>query len=333
MQSASAMSEGVRRVLTTLGLIERHDVEFELDSSPGRVSIVHGTTADVVWCDASGREFSSTLAFATNLDLTPVAGDWVSVRDATIIAVSPRRNVLRRPGRRRSQVQVLAANLDVVLVVVAIDRGLNLLMLERLAVMAFDSAATPVIVLSKSDGSEVVDDVRAQVERSVPGVDILTTSSTSGYGIDELTRRLHEGVTAVMLGASGAGKTSLLNAIERTSEYTRTVSRGGEGRHATTTRRLYRLSSGGVLLDIPGIRLLDLNVDRARVGEAFADIVELTQGCQFSDCRHNGDLGCNVERAIKEGRLPARRLQSWRAVVGLSSETSATVRRTRRKSD
>jgi len=301
-----------RGVLKSLGLVDPSSVEFS--AMPGRVSIVHGTSAEVIWAGAHGEEMTTTCQFATNLNLSPVAGDWVSVHDGHIIAVSERRTTLRRPRPRGSEMQSLAANVDVVLVVVPIDRDLNLLMLERLAVMAWDSGALPVVVLSKSDGTTSVDEQVEATRMAVPGVEVLSTSSTSGHGIEELRGILHEGVTAVMLGASGAGKTSLLNALEGTAESTRTVSRGGEGRHATTTRRLYRLSSGGVLLDIPGIRLLDLTIGQSGFEEAFADIVELSGACRFRDCAHHGDEGCAVEEAVREGRLPARRLESWRTI-------------------
>jgi hypothetical protein len=151
------VNENVAGVLRTLGLAVSADVAFADDSSPGRVSIVHGTTADVIWSDESGVEKVSTSQFATNLNLSPVAGDWVSVRDGNVIAVSPRTTELRRPGATPGDVQVLAANIDVVLVVLPIDRELNVLMLERLAVMAFDSGAVPIVVLTKSDGSDVVE--------------------------------------------------------------------------------------------------------------------------------------------------------------------------------
>ena len=312
--SKEPLSDEARAVLRTLGLEDPDDFAFETDSDPGRVSIVHGVTAEVTWCDVKGVETTSTCQFATNLNLGPVAGDWVSVRDGYVVAVSPRRTELRRPIPNQVEMQVLAANTDIVLVVLPIDRELNLLMLERLAVMAFDSGAQPLVVLTKSDGSEIVDSVVAEARQTVPGVRVMTTSSTSGYGIEDLRSLLHEGVTAVMLGASGAGKTSLLNALEGTSEVTLSVSRGGEGRHATTTRRLYRLSSGGVLLDIPGIRLLDLTVGEEGLNEAFTDIAELAEHCRFSDCSHDGDEGCAVERAVRDGRLPLRRLESWRAI-------------------
>ena len=314
LPSSAPLSEIVVGVLRTLGLAIGSDVEFSADSNPGRVSIVHGTTADVIWCDQFGHETTSTSQFATTLNLSPVAGDWVSVRDGYVISVSPRTTELRRPGATPGDVQVLAANVDVVLVVVPIDRELNVLMLERLAVMAFDSGATPIVVLTKSDGSDVVESIVTAAEETVPGVEVMTTSSASGHGIEELRAQLHLGVTAVMLGASGAGKTSLLNALEGSNELTASVSRSGEGRHATTTRRLYRLTSGGVLLDIPGIRLLDLTIGQQGLDDAFADITALAKNCRFSDCAHSGDEGCAVEAAVASGELSPRRLESWRTI-------------------
>ncbi len=312
--SSAPLSGAVIGVLRTLGLGDQSDVEFSPDSNPGRVSIVHGTTADVIWCDQFGVETTSTSQFATTLNLSPVAGDWVSVRDGYVVAVSPRTTELRRPGATPGDVQVLAANIDAVLVVLPIDRELNVLMLERLAVMAFDSGARPIVVLTKSDGSDVVDSIVVSAEATVPGVEVMTTSSASGHGIEDLRAMLHQGVTAVMLGASGAGKTSLLNALEGSSELTAEVSRSGEGRHATTTRRLYRLSSGGVLLDIPGIRLLDLTIGQQGLDDAFADITQLARQCRFTDCAHSGDEGCAVEAAVASGQLSARRLESWRTI-------------------
>jgi ribosome biogenesis GTPase len=312
--TSTPLSETVLAVLRTLGLDSSSGVDFSPDSDPGRVSIVHGTTADVIWCNESGHENTSTSQFATALNLSPVAGDWVSSRDGYIVAVSARTTELRRPGATPGDVQVLAANIDVVLVVLPIDRELNVLMLERLAVMAFDSGAVPIIVLTKSDGSHVVDSIVHEAEETVPGVEVMTTSSQSGHGIEELRSILHQGVTAVMLGASGAGKTSLLNALEGSNELTAEVSRSGEGRHATTTRRLYRLSSGGVLLDIPGIRLLDLTIGQQGLDDAFADITELATHCRFTDCSHSGDEGCAVEAAVASGELSARRLDSWRSI-------------------
>ena len=300
--------------LRTLGRTSSDDLDVPPGSVPGRVSIVHGANADVIWCRDDGSEVQSTCHFATNLNLRPVAGDWVAIRDERIIAVLPRRSALRRPDPSRRDVQVLATNLDLVLLVVPVNFGLNVRMLERFAIMAWDSGARPLVVLAKVDGADDIAAVRVQTGLAVPGVDIMTTSSLNGEGIEVLRDLLHEGVTAVMLGASGAGKTSLLNALEGTNETTRNVSRRGEGRHATTTRKLYRLTSGGVLLDIPGLRLLDLMVGQEGVNETFADVMGFATKCRFRDCAHNGDEGCAVEAAVRSGELPAERLENWQLI-------------------
>jgi ribosome biogenesis GTPase len=304
----------VRRILTTLGKTDLDHVEVAEGLDLGRVSIVHGAHAQVIWCDAGGHEKTSSCQYATNLNLRPVAGDWVALRDRYIVEVLERRNSLRRPHPNLRDVQVLAANLDLVLLVVPIDRGLNVRMLERFAVMAFDSGARPLVVLTKADETSDADAVEAQTALTVPGVEVLITSSRSGEGIERLRELLHEGVTAVMLGASGAGKTSLLNVLEGSNEATLSVGSSGEGRHATTTRKLYRLSSGGVLLDIPGIRLVDLMSGQEGVQETFSDIAEIAQRCRFRDCRHDGDEGCAVQAAVDAGELPASRLENWRLI-------------------
>lgn len=301
-------------VLRSLGYTSEDRFTPAQGSDLGRVSIVHGAHCEVIWSDAAGAERTSTCRLSPNPAPRPVAGDWVTLRDEKIIDIVERRSALRRPDPNGRDVQVLAANLDLVLLVVPINRGLNVRMLERFAIMAWESDARPFVVLTKADEA---DDVAALLEETrsvVPGVEILTTSSESGEGIDHLRALLHEGVTAVMLGASGAGKTSLLNALEGITETTRSVTRSGEGRHATTTRKLYRLSAGGVLLDIPGIRLLDLMVGQAGVNETFADISALASNCRFRDCAHHGDLGCAVEAAVVVGTLSPRRLENWRLI-------------------
>jgi len=284
--------------------------------TPGRVaSANHGRF--LVWTETGETDASVSGSLRRNSTLWPAVGDWVVLRDdgEVIATVLTRKTKLsRKQPEREIREQVLAANIDVVLVVLPIDRELNVLMLERLAVMAFDSGATPIVVLTKSDGSHVVDSVVHEAQETVPGVAVMTTSSQSGHGIEELRSILHPGVTAVMLGASGAGKTSLLNALEGSNELTVEVSRGGEGRHATTTRRLYRLTSGGVLLDIPGIRLLDLTIGQQGLDDAFADVTQLAMSCRFTDCAHSGDEGCAVEAAVASARLSARRLESWRTI-------------------
>lgn len=304
--------------LTPKSLLENLGIgKVDLDSFvgiPGRIAIVHGPRAEVIWADDNGDERIESLDIPSTIALQLVAGDWVSLSDGRIVASNLRRTALRRPRRRSAEMQILAANIDLVLIVVPVDRALNLLLLERLAVMAWDSGARPVVVLSKVDTVENAVHQKRDVEAVVPGIDVMSTSSISGWGIETLRAMLTTGVTAVMLGPSGVGKTSLLNALEGTSHRTRDVSRSGEGRHATSTRRLHLLTSGGVLLDIPGIRLADLSVDRTTLEGAFADIVALSGQCRFRDCAHTGEEGCALDGAVSDGRLASRRLELWRTL-------------------
>lgn len=299
-------------VLESLGRSDLDDFSGALDAVVGRVVIMHGASADVIWQDLDGSEDAGLCSLAKNLDKTPVAGDWVVVSDGRIVAVVARRSELRRPHPYGREPQVMAANVDLVLIVVALNVDLNERVLERLTMMARDSGATPVVIVTKVDDADDAAALCHLVREHVPDVEVVVTSARTGEGIDEVRRRLPLGVSAVMLGASGVGKTSLLNALQGTEELTRPVGRGGEGRHATSTRKLYRLSSGGVLLDIPGIRLLDVVADQRSVEQNFADVDVLATSCRFHNCQHRGDVGCAVRAAVAAGKLEESRLVAWR---------------------
>lgn len=302
------------RTFRALGRTAEDDIATSIETTVGRISIMHGGNAEVMWCRENGEPAVSLYSFAASLNERPVAGDWVGLRDGLIVRVLKRRSALRRTDPYQRDVQTLAANIDLVLLVIPVDNGLNVRLLERFAVMAWESGAQPVVVLAKSDSALDLPNLTTETELVVPGVNVLVTSSLTGEGLSELRALLHEGVTAVMLGASGAGKTSLLNALEGRNEATGALGRGGEGRHVTSTRKLYQLSSGGVLLDIPGIRLVDLVVDQVGVDETFSDIKAIAEHCRFRDCRHQGDQGCAVEAAVRSGELAASRLENWRLI-------------------
>jgi ribosome biogenesis GTPase len=322
----------VQPVLRTLGARPTDRLAVPDGADPGRISIVHGALAEVIRAAADGSE-ETAMVPATGLRPHPVAGDWVGIQGGAIVWISPRRSELRRPASSKQRIQVLAANLDLVLITVPIDRPINLVLLERLAVMAWDSGARPVVVLTKADEAEDRAAALAQVTAVLPDLRILITSSTDGKGIAELRQLLVSGVTAVMLGASGVGKTSLLNVLDDRDEFVRPVGPSGEGRHSTTTRKLHRLKSGGVLLDIPGIRLADAVVSQQGLDATFPEIEELTVHCQFRDCAHTGDQGCAVEAALRAGAISARRLQSWRQFRAASSSgPGASSPRPRRRS-
>jgi ribosome biogenesis GTPase len=231
---------------------------------------------------------------------------------------------------------VLAANLDLVFICVPIDRPLNSVLLESFSVMAFDSGARPLVVLTKADGVSDVAAAVAEVRSILPELEVLVTSSAEQSGIDQLHDILAPGVTAVMLGASGVGKTSLLNVLDDRDEFVRPVGPKGEGRHSTTTRKLHRLKSGGVLLDIPGIRLLDAVSSDEGLDATFPEIEALTEDCRFRNCSHDGDKGCAVERALRMGQISERRLESWRrlrATIGGHQAEQPTPRRRPKRRD
>ena len=318
-------------VLESLGMSPREQFSFDPAMCLGRVVIMHGASANVIWQESDGSEGSGLCSLAKGLAKTPVAGDWVVVKERRIFDVRARRSELRRPHPYGREPQVMAANIDVVMIVIAVNIDLNQRLLERLSMMALDSGATPMVIVTKVDDTEDAEEFCAQVKEHIPDVNVMLTSSLTGEGIDEVRAQLPAGVTAVMLGASGVGKTSLLNALEGTEELTRTVSRGGEGRHATTTRKLYRLASGGVLLDIPGIRLPEVVADQHSLDQVFDDIDELTLRCRFRNCHHDSDDGCAVRAAVESGVLAESRFETWRSVHAAAARDDVEAPRDRRR--
>ncbi|MFJ9810760.1 ribosome small subunit-dependent GTPase A [Streptomyces sp. NPDC101158] len=307
----------VPAALTRLGWTEADADRAGATTRPGRVVVHHGTVCEVLIPADDGTLTPHTAPLAPHVPVTPVAGDWVELGgDGRVHAVAPRRAVLTRAGAAGHGRQILAANIDTVLVVVPLAGGLSATMVERLSVMAWDSGAQPVLVLTKSDTTDDAGtEDAASAELLSPGVPVIPVSVRTGDGLDTLRAHLGSGTTAVMLGPSGAGKTSLLNALEGTDEAVADLGRAG-GRHTTTTRRLHLLTSGGVLLDIPGIRSLEVAAGQEAVDDVFTDIAGLAAHCRYADCGHDGDGGCAVEDAARTGALPETRLTTWRKLQG-----------------
>lgn len=248
----------------------------------------------------------------------PAVGDWVALdmtADTVVVrAVLPRAGALvrRQPGAATRE-QAVAANVDLVFVVESVERGPNPRRIERAVALAWEGGATPVVVLTKVD---LVDDVGAVVDRATHGaafIDIVAVSAVRGVGIDRLRARLEPGITAVMLGPSGVGKSTLANRLLGEPRLAVSPVRSGDakGRHTTTHRELVALPGGGCLIDTPGVRELGLWLDAEAVGSAFPEIEAAAEGCRFRDCRHLTEPGCAVRAAVESGSIDAARLASY----------------------
>jgi len=254
---------------------------------------------------------------AARADL-PAVGDWVAIelRDGHAII----QGVLRRtgwfsrkaPGDAATE-QIVAANIDTVFIVVGLDGNFNLRRIERTLILAWESGARPVIVLNKADLCDDIGQRIAEVEEVAIGVPVIPISAAEGKGSEELGTYLPAGTTAVLLGSSGVGKSTITNLLageerQRISAVSGSV---GKGRHTTTHRELILLPSGGVIIDTPGMRELGLWGEEDSLRETFEDIEALGERCRFSDCGHGSEPGCMIRRALDDGTLDAGRYRNY----------------------
>ena len=255
----------------------------------------------------------------------PAVGDWVAIEppaegaDARIRAVLPRfSRFSRRAAGDPTEEQIVAANIDTVFLVSGLDGDFNPRRIERYLVVAWDSGATPVIVLNKVDLVEDLDAVLAVVQSVAGGVDVHAVSCRRPESLDVLRRYLGHGRTGALLGSSGVGKSSIVNQlIGREMLRTREVrASDSRGRHVSTARQLVMLPGQGVLIDTPGMRELQLWESGDAVGGTFADIEEHAAGCRFRDCQHRTEPGCAVRAAVEAGEIPALRLESFHKLAG-----------------
>jgi ribosome biogenesis GTPase / thiamine phosphate phosphatase len=272
------------------------------------------------WAEASGK---LRLAAEEGGDW-PAVGDWVVAEfrgadtSAVIQEVLPRRSkfVRKLPGKRIGE-QVIAANVDTALLVAALDSDFNSRRVERYLAQCWESGARPVIVLNKADACKEARAKAAEMERVAIGAAVSVVSAKTGHGFDELEKFLRPGQTLVLLGSSGVGKSTIANrllgrAVQEVQPVRESDSRG---RHTTTSRELFVLPGGALLMDTPGLREMQLWDAEDGVEQTFADIDSLAAHCQFSDCRHKGEPGCAVLAAVSAGALDAARLESWRKLL------------------
>lgn len=308
---------------------------------PARVVLEHKHSYRVI---SEHGEWLATIAgnFAYNAfarEDYPAVGDWVLVEQmpgeekAIIHKLLQRKSVFsRKVAGLEIEEQIVAANVDIVLLVMSLNEDFNIRRLERYLVAAWDSGATPVIVLTKADLCDDVAHYVSEVESIAFGVEVIVTSVVTGIGFKRLSELFPAGVTGALLGSSGAGKSTLTNALLGTAHMKVSSIRedDAKGRHTTTHRELVALDSGGCLIDTPGMRELQLWNQSDSLAASFQDIEQLMEQCRFRDCTHKGEPHCAVQKAIDEGVLESARLQSYfklqRELAYIERKTDAQAR-------
>jgi len=250
----------------------------------------------------------------------PAVGDWVTLSSppasqvtSLIESVLQRRTAfIRGAAGRQARGQVVAANVDVVFIVCGLDADYNVRRIERYLARVWASGAQPVVVLNKADVCDSFPDRLLEVEASCPGVTVLATTALTSEGLGEIRTHIRQGFTAAFVGSSGAGKSTLINALlgEERMATGEVRTSDGRGCHTTTHRQLVLLPQGGLLIDTPGMRELQL-FDEEGIDEVFTDIQELSAGCRFADCRHEAEPGCAVRESVAAGLLSAERLDHY----------------------
>lgn len=291
---------------------------FESQRVPGVVGRVASVNREgfVVWTEGGEVDAEASGALRHDSAIWPAVGDWVMLSDdgPTIATVLERRTKLsRKRPEREMREQVLAANIDVLFIVSGLDRDYNPRRIERYLVMARESGARPVILLNKADlAGELGLDLDDVVHRTVDlagGATVLPVSARAEQGLEALAAELERGQTAALIGSSGVGKSTILNRLLRSELQKTSPVRAGDdrGRHTTTTRELFLMPGGWLLIDMPGLRELQLWASADGLDASFKDIEELAAGCRFRDCSHTGEPGC----AVATAGLDANRLANY----------------------
>ncbi|MDZ5713222.1 ribosome small subunit-dependent GTPase A [Jeotgalibacillus haloalkalitolerans] len=250
----------------------------------------------------------------------PAVGDWVMVSTPADEGHAMIHQVLERTSKFSRKVagqltneQIVAANIDIAFLVMSLNHDFNLRRLERYLIAAWESGANPIVVLSKADLCENSTEKAAEAEAAAMGVPVLVTSAYNGTGLDELKSHISEGITVAVMGSSGVGKSSIINALIGEEKMTVNDIRedDSKGKHTTTHRELILLPDKGVIIDTPGMRELQLWESDSGLSQGFQDIETLAEACQFRDCSHETEPGCAIREAIEAGELEQDRYNSY----------------------
>jgi ribosome biogenesis GTPase / thiamine phosphate phosphatase len=306
---------------------------------PGRVAVQHRGLWEVVTKDGDALvELTGRFRHAAEPGELPVVGDWVGLRDGPIDAVLPRSSKFsRKTAWTEVSEQVLVANVDVAFLVMGLDeRDFKVRRLERYLTTAWEGGATPVIVLNKVDLASDLAAQIAETETVAFGVPIHAVSAQTGEGVEDLRRHLAGNRTVALLGSSGVGKSSIINRLLGEEHFRiGDVRSDGRGRHTTTHRELVPVLGGGVIVDTPGLRELQLWESDGGLDQAFADVAELVAQCRFSDCEHRTEPGCAIKSALADGSLASERWESYlklqRELARLESKLDPKLRSEQRK--
>lgn len=276
---------------------------------------------------------SSSLREAPS-DQRPTVGDWVVLDDhrSRIMRVLDRKSVFRRiAAGEKAEIQLIAANIDILFVVTSCNEDFNESRLERYLALAAESGAIPVVVLTKMDLSDDVESYTTRARRIQIGVPVESINALDRRTLDSLRAWIEPGSTVALVGSSGVGKSTLLNSLAGTNIALTNEIRGQDqkGRHTTNHRALYRLPRGGLLIDVPGMRELKVaDVDTA-IGVVFDDIEAIASKCRFADCAHASEPGCAVRDAIENGEIDARRVNNYRKLLRENDRNNASLAETR----
>ena len=304
------------------GLSERFEQEAEIYEGlfPARVTEQHRNLYKVVCEDgfmqaAVSGKFAHTAGVGSDF---PAVGDWVMISaesDAAVIHhVLTRKSVFgRRAAGTAAKAQIIASNVDTVFICMALNADYNLRRLERYLAIAWDSGAAPVVLLTKSDLCENLEQIHDEVLGISLGANVIICSKLKQEGYNGVKDYINQGETVAFIGSSGVGKSTLINyLLGQDVLVTKEVRKDGKGRHATTHRQLMLLPCGGLVMDTPGIR--ELGTVSADLEKAFADIEELAERCKFRDCSHTSEPGCAVQAALDNGNLDAARLENYNKI-------------------